>query len=183
MKLLLSVHPWVSFCAAELNMSPRSLLEEPRPPPLWSRDVRGGSGRGWFPLIASTSGSWNSSLPDRRLNSARSSLRFFRRRPSPTSFAGGSRPTFINSLCNFSAEAIPSFQQLMSEINQIRWVIRKNVLLRGVFFPLVVPSSFSLSAVSSLLWLLIRLPSSRVSLVQSLRAELVGVLAEIDLIY
>lgn len=30
MKLLLSMHPWVSFCTAELNMSPFSLLEEPR---------------------------------------------------------------------------------------------------------------------------------------------------------
>lgn len=30
MKLLLSMHPWVSSCTAELNMSPFSLLEEPR---------------------------------------------------------------------------------------------------------------------------------------------------------
>lgn len=29
MKPLLSVHPWVSFCSAELNMTPFSLLEEP----------------------------------------------------------------------------------------------------------------------------------------------------------
>lgn len=31
MKPLLSVHPWVRVCTAELNMSPFSLLQEPLP--------------------------------------------------------------------------------------------------------------------------------------------------------
>lgn len=46
-------------------------------------------------------------------------------------------------------KTISSFQQLMSEINQISWVIRKILLLRGMFSPLVVIFTFSLSAVSS----------------------------------
>lgn len=54
--------------------------------------------------------------------------------------------------CNFSAtvqQKIHSFQQLMLEMNQTSWVIRKSLLLRGMFFPLVVIFSLSLSAVSS----------------------------------
>lgn len=37
----------------------------------------------------------------------------------------------------------------MSEINQISWVIRKILLLRAMFSPLVVTLTFSLSALSS----------------------------------
>lgn len=155
MKLLLSMHPWVSFCTAELNMSPFPLLEEPWSllfcsHPLWSQQcLRRASWGAWlsgrFLVITKISESWNLSLVRREVKLGALLILL---EASAASLAGGRWLIcdYVTLLLVFSKS---DFQQLMSEISQISWVKRKNLLLWGIFSPLVLIFAFPLSAVSS----------------------------------